>query len=64
MQIKRYKKEDFAKFKEDKAYFDKVLKRVNHICDEESNIIPNCQTRIVNENKIQKDEADKIVHVT
>ena len=49
MQVKRYKKEDFARFVEDKTYFEKVLKRVNHICDEESNLIPNCRTRIINE---------------
>ena len=64
MQVKRYKKEDFARFVEDKAYFEKVLKRVNHICDEESYLIPNCRTRIINEHHFGNDEADKIINAT
>ena len=64
MQVKRYKKEDFARFVEDKAYFDKVLKRINHICDQESNLIPNCRTRIISEQKVEKGEAEKIINAT
>ncbi len=48
MCVKQYKKDDFARFVEDKTYFDKVIKRMNHICDDESQLIPNCITRIIN----------------
>jgi len=40
------------------------LKRVNHICDEESNLIPSCRTRIISEQQVSKNEAENIVNAT
>ena len=52
MQVRRYKEDDFAKFVEDKTYFDKVIQKINHICDRESLLIPNCLTRIKQDEEV------------
>jgi len=52
MQVKRYKQEEYAKFVEDKTYFDRVIQKINHICDRESQLIPNCLTRIKQEEEV------------
>ena len=64
MQIKKYKKEDFQRFVEDKKLFDKIIARANHICDEESKLIPNVITRIMKDPNVENSETDKIINVT
>lgn len=62
--VRKYRKDDIAKFIEEKRHFDRQLERSNYICEDTKNLLPHVVTHIIKDPGIDLQNTEKIINVT
>ena len=64
LNVRKYKKDDLAKYVADKKFFDKQLAKLNYICEDTKRLIDDVETKIIKDPTVDLQNTEKLINVT